>query len=96
MNMLKRFWFTFEESPYPSVLNIGCGVTAFNYADAVGLIRKYLSKGEDLPRIVECSENVVVSDLDKKHVLPNIGVASNRGIWFPQTSIDEVPRSTWP
>jgi hypothetical protein len=38
MAMLRRFWFDFEKSLSPSVVNFGCGVTAFDRADAEYLL----------------------------------------------------------
>ena len=32
--MLHRYWFTFEKSVEPCILNLGCGVTAIDEADA--------------------------------------------------------------
>jgi hypothetical protein len=84
MKLLKRYWFTFEKLGKPSPLNLGCGVTAYHYDDAINLLGQRVFAGKDLPRIVGYSEDVDLSTLDQKHVLPNIGLATVRGIWFPQ------------
>jgi len=84
MKILTRFWFRFEPSPTPCALNLGCGVTAYNHQDAVNLIREFVFKGTKLPPIVEMREDVDLSTLDQKHVLPNMDVPSRRGIWFPK------------
>jgi hypothetical protein len=36
-----------------------------------------------MPKIIEIQEDVDVSKLDPKHVVPNIGSVTIRGIWFP-------------
>jgi hypothetical protein len=84
MRVLRRYWFTLENLGRPSPLNVGCGVTAYDYDDAISLIGQRVFAGRELPRIVECSEDIDVSTLDQKHVLPNIGLVTIRGIWFPR------------
>ncbi len=84
MKLLKRYWFHFEKFANPTPLNLGCGVTANNYDDARDLLRERVFAGKELPNIVGCTEDVDVSSLDHKHVLPNIGRVTVRGIWFPQ------------
>ena len=84
MKSLRRYWFNFEKLSKPSPLNLGCGVTAYDYDDAINLLCQRVFAGKELPRIVEYSEDVDVSNLDQKHVLPNIGLVTSRGIWFPQ------------
>jgi hypothetical protein len=84
MKTLKRYWFSFENLGKPSALNLGCGVTAYGYDDAINLLRERVFAGKELPRIVGCNEDLDVSTLDQKHVLPNIGLVTVRGIWFPQ------------
>ena len=81
---LKRYWFTLERLDDPHPLNLGWGVTAYNYTDATALLHERVFTGRDLPAIVGCIEDVDVSTLDQKHVVPNIGSVSIRGIWFPQ------------
>lgn len=83
---LKRFWFSFEKLPSPSVVNIGCGVTAFDRTDAELLLRASVFKGRTFPTIIGCIENIDVSKLDPLHVLPNMGQVTVRGVWFPQFS----------
>ena len=81
--LLRRYWFRFERSEKPTPLNLGCGVTAFDYEDALLLVREILFKSYDKQRITECIENPDVSQLDAGHVLPNLGDVTVRGIWFP-------------
>jgi len=84
MKILRRYWFNFEKFGEPTPLNLGCGVTAYGYDDATSLLRDRVFAGKELPRIIRCSEDVDVSTLDQKHVLPNISLVAVRGIWFPQ------------
>jgi hypothetical protein len=83
MRKLKRYWFVFEKASEPTPLNLGCGVSAFTYDDALEMLQEQVFKRGEMPVIVECIENVDISLLDKGHVLPNIGMVAVRGIWFP-------------
>ena len=85
MATLTRFWFKFEKLSSPSVVNLGCGVTAFSVADAEDLLRNSVFHGQRMPMIAAI-EDIDVSELDSRHVLPNIGQVAQRGVWFPQIS----------
>lgn len=85
MKTLTRYWFEFESLPRPSALNIGCGVTAHNVDDAKSLMQEWIFSGEPLPKIRRIVESVNVSNLDERHVLPNIGQVAMRGVWFPKS-----------
>ena len=82
---MKRFWFEFdisiEDAPPVGTL-IGCGVTAYNYDDAIQILTEKIFTDE-IPTIISTKENIDVSTLDSNHVQPNIGDPSVRGIWFP-------------
>jgi hypothetical protein len=81
--MLTRYWFTFRKSGEPNVLHLGCGITAYDIADAQTFLREkvYALFGE-LP-IDQVTENIDVRILEKNHVFPNIGNPAVRGVWFP-------------
>ena len=81
MARLRRFWFSFEGLPSFSVLNVGCGVTAYTYDDALHLLKDRVF-AQSLPA---CSviEDIDISTLDENHVRPNMGVVTQRGVWFP-------------
>jgi hypothetical protein len=82
--MLKRYWFKFTTLP-PSPLNLGCGVTAYNYDDALALLKEQVFADRDpIPGITSFVEDVDISSLDEKHVRSNMGVPVKRGIWFPK------------
>ena len=81
---LKRFWFTFEDLPKFTPLNLGCGVTAYDYDDAILLIRLKVFPHGNVPPIRGVIENVDISTLDKGHVINHMGVPIDRGIWFPR------------
>lgn len=83
MKSLTRYWFTFEKASMPTPLNIGCGVTAYNYDDALNLLRERMFGSDEPPKVLDVLENVDVSKLDQKHVIPNMGSVTVRGIWFP-------------
>lgn len=81
---LKRYWFKFEGLPRFHALTLGCGVTAYDYSDALRLIADNIFRGEELPAIAEVIENVDVSKLDQGHVIPNMEPVVWRGVWFPK------------
>jgi len=89
MNLLTRFWIEFDFGGsyelYPSYVGLkrGCGVTAYNFDDAKTLLETQLFKDDPFPNIKNVCENIDVSTLDAGHILPNIGMPANRGIWYP-------------
>jgi hypothetical protein len=82
LGMLRRYWFTFESSESPIPMNSGSGVTAYDYEDALTLMREKVFHGH-LPSIRQCTEDVDVASLDARHVIPNLGNVLVRGVWFP-------------
>jgi hypothetical protein len=80
---LTRYWFTFENLSPNSPLLLGCGLTAYNYDDALNIINKNILCIEKQITISNFDANIKISDLDAGKVLPNIGDVSIRGIWFP-------------
>jgi len=80
---LLRYWFEFEQLPAPSPINLGCGVTAYNYDDAIDLLKKTVFMDSTLPTIKRVLEDVDISKLDQGHVIPNMGLVLSRGVWFP-------------
>lgn len=83
---LHRFWFEFdlsnEDNP-PAGTLLGCGVSAYDYDDAISLLKKRVFNDAELPKITKEIKDVDVSTLDQNHVLPNMGMVTNRGIWYP-------------
>ena len=82
---LIRFWFEFEKTkrPISDSVQIGCGVTAFNYLDALHIIVSKIFKDTTLPEITKCIANIDIRALDQRHVIPNMGTPSERGVWYP-------------
>lgn len=83
MESLHRFWFTFKEAQQFSPLNIGCGVTAYSHADALAILESMVFIGKPVLEINSVVEDVDVQMLDQNHVIPNMGLVTNRGVWFP-------------
>jgi hypothetical protein len=93
---LQRYWFVGDaEDPFGVT---GIGVTAFTEEDARGLIRRALPalpeqalapwRAWSLDRL-SCArvvENVDVRVLDQGHVIPNMGLVVDRGVWWPKLS----------
>ena len=80
---MTRYWFVFETSKIPSLINLGCGVTARDLADALELVRARVFSGRAMPELVGVIEDVPVASLDPRHVLPTMGSSADRGVWFP-------------
>lgn len=98
MGRLHRFWLEFDlpEVPPPrprvirtgwslvhNYLGRGCGVTARDLDDALGLVQEVLLLGESLPPLLSMTADVDVSSLDARTVLPHIGTPVWSGVWFP-------------
>jgi hypothetical protein len=84
MKSLQCCWFNFEKFGRPIPLTLGCGVTAYDHDDALNILRERVFAGKELPAIVGCIEDMDISALDQKHVAPNMGLVTIRGVWFPQ------------
>ena len=79
----RAFWLTFPGQPSAA---FGIGITAYSLEDAYRLLEE---RGYDFHRrgSVVVREDVVVADLDQKHVVPNMGPIVFRGIWYPCLNI---------
>lgn len=89
MTVLHPYWFQFEPIPTPTPLNLGCGVTAHSFEDALALLTEsVLNQGpyrfDPPPKIMKVVEDVDVSQLDQNEVIPNMGLVVDRGVWFPR------------
>jgi len=83
---LVRYWFEFDIKiafNYPPGVGIGCGVTAFNIEDAYGQMDEKIFMSIKRPTIIKTIEHVNISKLDQNHVIPNMGISTHRGIWYP-------------
>ena len=79
-----RLWLEFDPTRVlPPGLAYGCGVTGYNYEDAIKLVQTQVFTDGPMPDPVRLVENVDVSQLNTNHVLPNMGNPLARGIWFP-------------
>ena len=79
---LTRYWFEFVE-PIESELRRSFGVSAWNYDDALHILRSSVHDFHQL-QLTQSMSDVDVTMLDPNHVLPNMGIWSVRGIWFPK------------
>jgi hypothetical protein len=82
--MLRRFWFKLSSNGMPSVLNIGCGITAYDMNDAWAFLSQDVFPVLGEREVLEVVVDVDVSTLDQAHVIPNMAAPSNRGVWFPR------------
>jgi len=82
---LTRYWFTFKPDESISVLNLGCGVTAIDQTDAMGLLNREVFTTFGQREVDTVVSDIDVLTLDAGHVQPNMGLPNIRGVWFPLT-----------
>lgn len=82
--MLRRYWFRLSSNGEPSVLNLGCGITAYDMDDARGFLFREVFSVYGARDVLEVITDIDVSTLDQGHVIPNMAAPSNRGVWFPR------------
>jgi len=79
--MLRRFWFPLDG-------HLGVGVTAATLEEATTLAEA--ARRELWPnaqRLGTPVQDVDIRSLDQKHVAPNIGPVTVRGIWYPTNAL---------
>ena len=89
---LKRYWFEFDFSDdgltrFGYLTPTGCGITAYDYANALRIMRVFILRGNSLPRFSRIIENVDVSTIEDMNVVPNLGVPVWRGVWYPSYNL---------
>ncbi len=80
-----RYWFEFEKSDdiYLLGVQLGCGVTAYNYEDAQNILKEKIFKDKEIPATKKVTENIDIRELDQRHIIPNMWTPNFRGIWYP-------------
>jgi hypothetical protein len=85
---LHRFWFRFNVDKRSGVPRPGCGVTAHSYGDALAILSETVFSGKPIPEIEHTIEHTIedvdISTLDQKHVIPNMEAPIWRGVWYPK------------
>ena len=81
--MLHRYWLTLAPISHSSIRVAGCGITAYDEADARRLFETTVVPYLGPREIVGIIEDIDVTTLDQGHVIPNMGICSNRGVWYP-------------
>ena len=82
MITLTRYWIELESQENPW---IRFGVTAYSIDDAIALIMAEALNTDARPITKTIIEDVDIRKLDQHHVIPNMGIPTIRGIWFPKT-----------
>jgi hypothetical protein len=90
MSALHKYWFAFEKIGKPTPLNLGCGVTAYDQADAIDLMKRHIFGNHEIPGISHVTDDIEFENLNQGHVAPNVGDMDVRGIWFPQGYDEEL------
>lgn len=81
---LHRYWICFKTDSGFAVPRPGCGVTAYDYNDALIILAETIFANEAIPEIKHVVEDVDISKLDQKHVIPNMEAPTWRGVWYPR------------
>ncbi len=88
---LTRYWFVVFPEDRFGPRNFG--VTAYSKQEGITIITSAVNKIEwqglyQLPDDnTEVIENIDVRLLDQGHVIPNMGVVTFKGVWFPNLNI---------
>jgi hypothetical protein len=84
--LLIRYWFEFEQSDinelHPELIT-GCGITAFDYSDALSILKQIVFNGQPIPQFMDKKENVDIRTLEQRHVVVNMKDPTLRGVWYP-------------
>jgi len=83
---IRKFWFEFSEicdKPLPLGLKLGCGISGYDYDDALDIAKRVIFEGKSLPPLSKEIKDVDISKLDENHIRPNMGNALQRGVWYP-------------
>ena len=97
MKCLKRYWFEFDlsegelSSYYACFPTRGCGITAYDFNDALKIMRLFILRDDYFPKFSRIVENIDVSTLEENHILPNAGVPVWRGVWYPSYNLSYGP-----
>lgn len=94
---LKRYWFEFE-FPAPRLSHYGyipacgcCGITAFDYDDALKIMRLFILRDNEEPIFSRTVKNIDVSTIEDMNIIPNLGVPVWRGVWYPSYNLWQGP-----
>ena len=80
---LRRFWLRLDPARQVAVgFQLGCGITALNREDALHLLRSVYPPRTEFV-VLDWIDDVEINSLEPRHVLPNIGDTTKRGVWFP-------------
>jgi hypothetical protein len=88
---LRRYWFIAFPSDRFGPRNFG--VTAYSKYEGKRLIVDSLKKlglqqlTENLDDNIEVIEDIDIRLLDQGHVIPNMGVVTFEGVWFPNLNL---------
>lgn len=95
MELLTRYWFEFEMTDndlqrfgyFPAW---GIGITAYDYKDALKLLRRWIMREEnEFPKLKKVIENVNIPELFPvtSRLPQQLGCSAWRGVWYPAINI---------
>ena len=77
---LTSFWFPLSEK-------LGIGVTAYTENDAIEMAIECKNKYYPEQKLDKPIIGITVAELDKGHVVPNMGPINFLGVWFPNETL---------
>jgi len=80
-----RIWIEFDHTIFdnpPAGTLLGVGITHHDEIIAINVINKKVFNGK-MPPIKIKIIGITMEELDKNHVIPNMGDFNELGIWFP-------------
>jgi hypothetical protein len=85
--MLKRYWLVICPAMWNGPKNLGVTAISIDQAKSLAIVELDKLGWKQLPYFeinhAEFIEDVDIRELDQNHVIPNIGVVSKQGVWFP-------------
>ena len=76
--LLTTYWIEFGAG-----LTSQYGVTAYSFDDAISILKQKVFRDDEMPTIKNFIEKIKFKDLDQNHVVLNMGIITERGIWYP-------------
>lgn len=85
--MLKRYWIVISPLNWNGPKNFGVTAPSINHARSLAILEMqklgwtHFTDSEIMQ--AKFIEDIDIRELDQDHVIPNIGVVSRQGVWYP-------------
>ena len=78
--LLHRFWVEAKTGE-------AYGVTAYSESEAIAFSEKIATRLNRSFELADIKIDIDISTLDSGHVLPNMGLVTERGVWYPNVKV---------